>query len=97
MNTVSKLSTVLLLFTITTPCYAARINQIYSDSGIETYGGGSIEAEQVIERHSLATHLGLGQDAVFTNPRSFRTEPLNSDHMDLEPLPSDSADDGAGS
>ena len=47
----------------------------------------------VVTRHSLAAHLGMTADeAVFSNPRNFRTESLNADHMDIEPLFSADAD-----
>lgn len=50
-------------------------------------------AEPITQFHTLATHLGLSaEDAVFSTPRTFRTNSFNDDKTELEPLAATSDD-----
>lgn len=74
---------------VSTNAYAGTVQTLGADGGI--YDDSDTQAayrnEQVVKFHSLATHLGLAtEDAVFANPRSFRTSSFNDDRTELEPL-----------
>lgn len=75
---------------------AGTPNTLTADGGIydDSVTQAANRNEQVVKFHSLATHLGLAtEDAVFANPRNFRTSSFNDDRTELEPLAA-TAEDG---